>query len=139
MTENEAIEIIQQQRENLHKVGNECQVPCENCKVNHCCFDYVAMGMAIQALEEIQPYRAIGTVEGYKRALEISKENFRVSMEYKAKVQEFESIGTIEEFKALKEKMQVIQIIFEDMKCQIGASGEHMDKKLSEWVDKLKG
>lgn len=55
-------------------------------------------------LEELEQYRAIGTVEGYKRALEISKENFRVSMEYKAKVQAFEAIGTVEEFKALKEQ-----------------------------------
>lgn len=97
-----------------------------------------ALTMAIQALEEIQQYRAIGltpqmvkdliasekkahkialenthlldeyqaigTVEGYKRVIEISKENFRLSMEYKAKVQQYESIGTVEEFKALKEK-----------------------------------
>ena len=33
--------------------------------------------------------------------------------------------------------VQDIQAILEDMKNQIGASGEHMDNKLSEWIDKL--
>ena len=63
-----------------------------------------AKKMAIQALEEVQSYRAIGTVEGYKRAIEVSKENYYLCAEYKAKLKEYESIGTIEEFKALKEK-----------------------------------
>ena len=33
--------------------------------------------------------------------------------------------------------VQDVQEIIEDMKNQIGASGEYMDKKLSEWIDKL--
>lgn len=33
--------------------------------------------------------------------------------------------------------IQDIQVILEDMKNQIGASGKHMDNKLSEWIDKL--
>lgn len=33
--------------------------------------------------------------------------------------------------------VQDIQEILEDMKNQIGESGEHMDKKISEWIDKL--
>lgn len=33
--------------------------------------------------------------------------------------------------------VQDIQEILEDMKNQIGSSGEYMDKKLSEWIDKL--
>ena len=57
-----------------------------------------------KALEEIQQYRAFGTVEGFKRAIESSIENYNLYREYKAKVQEFETIGTIEEFKALKNK-----------------------------------
>ena len=55
-------------------------------------------------LEEIQQYRAIGTVEGYKRAVKVSKENYYLCAEYKARLKEYEAIGTIEEFKALKEK-----------------------------------
>ena len=54
--------------------------------------------------EEIQQYRAIGTVEGYELAIQSSIENYNLYREYKAKVQDFEAIGTIEEFKALKEK-----------------------------------
>jgi hypothetical protein len=65
-----------------------------------------AKEMAIQALEEIQQYRAIGTVEGYKRAIEVSKENYYLCAEYKAKLKEYESVGTIDEFKALKEKAE---------------------------------
>lgn len=84
--------------------------------------DITAICTAIEALEEIQQYRAIGTVEGYKRALEISKENFRVSMEYKAKVQEFEAIGTIEELKVLKEKSvgKKAEWIFDDFTAKFG-------------------
>ncbi len=96
MTENEAVERLKCMR--LFMEINDRQNESKFLED-----DYVANSMAIQALEEIHQYRAIGTVEGYKRALEISKENFRVSMEYKAKVQEFEAIGTIDEFKALKE------------------------------------
>jgi len=92
MTENEAISLI----ENLKFLSSE------DTYRKH----IDAIKMAIQALEEIQQYRAIGTVEGYKRVIEISKENFRVSMEYKAKVQEYEAIGTIDEFKAWKEKQK---------------------------------
>lgn len=33
--------------------------------------------------------------------------------------------------------VQDVQEILEDMKNQIGASGEYMDKKLSDWIDKL--
>ena len=57
-----------------------------------------------KVVEELTEYRAIGTVEGYKRAIETSKENYLLYVEYKAKVQEFESIGTVGELKALKEK-----------------------------------
>jgi len=64
-----------------------------------------------------EEYRAIGTVEGYKRAIETSKENYLLYAEYKEKVQEFEAIGTIEEFKALKEKntpMRLAEHNFQD-------------------------
>ena len=63
-----------------------------------------------QALSELMEYRAIGTVEGYERAIQSSIENYNLYREYKAKVQEFEAIGTIEEFNALKEKNEPKEI-----------------------------
>ena len=64
----------------------------------------LACDMAIQALEEIQQYRAIGTVEElaqlkseYNRVLKFNDRQGKI-------IDEYESIGTIEEFRALKEK-----------------------------------
>jgi len=54
--------------------------------------------------KEIQQYKAIGSAEGYERAINLSIENYKLYREYKAKVQEFEAIGTIEELQELKEK-----------------------------------
>lgn len=62
--------------------------------------------MMVKCLEELQQYRAIGTVEGYKRAVEVSKENYYLCAEYKARLKKYEAIGTIDEFKALKEKVE---------------------------------
>ena len=56
----------------------------------------------VKCLEELEHYRAIGTVKGYERAIQSSIENYNLYREYKAKVQEYEEIGTVEEFKALK-------------------------------------
>ena len=55
---------------------------------------------------ELEQYRAIGTVEGYDRAIKTSKENYLLYAEYKSKVKEFESIGTIEE---IKEKLSLLE------------------------------
>jgi hypothetical protein len=62
--------------------------------------------MAIQALEEIQQYRAIGTVEGYELAINESIDKHNLMIVYKDRLKEFEAIGTIEEFKALKENQR---------------------------------
>lgn len=56
-----------------------------------------ALDMAIQALEEIQQYRAIGTVE------EIQSIKDQLLM-VKDMCKDYYEIGTIDEFKALKEK-----------------------------------
>ena len=63
-----------------------------------------ALGTICEALQEYPKFRAIGTVEGYERAIESSIENYNLYREYKTKVQEYSEIGTVEEFKALKEK-----------------------------------
>ena len=68
----------------------------------------------VVCLEELQQYRAIGTVKGYERAIESSIENYNIYKEYKAKVQDFEAIGTMEEFKALKEKIAKIEFILNE-------------------------
>lgn len=55
------------------------------------CLDFreqMALDMAIEALEEVQRYRAIGTVEGFERAIQSSIENYNLYREYKAKAQE---------------------------------------------------
>ena len=71
------------------------------------------LDVAIQALEEIQQYRAIGTVKGYERAIESSIENYNLYKEYKAKVQDFEAIGSVEELKDLKEKNEPKKVVVE--------------------------
>lgn len=86
------------------KVCDKFQDNCPFMKVGLKLKSYEAEDMAIQALEEIQQYRAIGTVEGYERAIQSSIENYNLYREYKAKVQEYEAIGTIEELQELKRK-----------------------------------
>ena len=101
MTENEAIKELQ---DNIDSPFGR-YVPIEVCEV------------AIKSLEEIQQYRAIGTVEGYEKAIQATTEYYLLMKEYKSKVQDFEAIGTIEEFKALKEKntpMELAEHNFQD-------------------------
>ena len=59
-----------------------------------------AKHIAINALSEIQQYRAIGTVEDIQLIFSLCKDLERM-------VKKYEAIGTIEEFKALKEKSVV--------------------------------
>ncbi len=70
-----------------------------------CKADYIKT--AIQALEEIQQYRAIGTVE----ELKTMKENGSFTglelaqlAAMQMRLKKYSEIGTVEEFKALKEK-----------------------------------
>ena len=90
MTENEAIERLKCMR--LFMEIND--------KQNESKFledDYIANKTAIQALEEIQQYRAIGTVE---RLNTLQQDYWKLNEMCK----EYSAIGTIDEFKALKEK-----------------------------------
>lgn len=45
-------------------------------------------------------------MKGYERAIEISIENYNLYKEYKAKVQDFEAIGTVEECRTAVERMK---------------------------------
>lgn len=56
-----------------------------------------AVTMAIQALEKVQQYEAIGTVEEFKMLKDDLWKLNEICKDYSA-------IGTVEEFKALKEK-----------------------------------
>ena len=56
--------------------------------------------------DAMNQYRAIGTIKGYKRTIEVSKENYSLYLEYKAKVKTYETIGTVEECRAAVEKQK---------------------------------
>ena len=63
--------------------------------------------------DAMNQYRAIGTIKGYKRTIEVSKENYRLYLEYKAKVKTYETIGTPEECRAAVEKQKAKKPDFE--------------------------
>lgn len=65
---------------------------------------FEAVKMSKEALEEVEQYRALGTVEGFQKALDSSLEYYNQMKEYKAKLQEYEAIGTVEELKEAREK-----------------------------------
>ena len=72
---------------------------------------YEDLEMAIKAFEEYEQYRAIGTVEELTELIKELKETYKIINEVRklaenkiAELKEFQSIGTVEEFKALKEK-----------------------------------
>ena len=65
---------------------------------------YVALSDAIQALEEIQQYRAIGTVEEISKLIKfLSCDDDTSILEDLRMLIEYSAIGTIEEFNDLKE------------------------------------
>lgn len=72
------------------------------------------MDICVKALEEIQQYRAIGTVEDIQLIFSLCKDLERI-------VKKYEAIGTLDEFKVLKEKNEPKKIVrFEDGdKCPI--------------------
>ena len=107
MTENEAIEVLKKPC----LCDYDLSATIESCEVSSCDRRDAAR-MAIQALEEIQQYRAIGTVE----ELEAMKKGTLSAMEMAdiwcvlEDLKKYSAIGTIEEFKALKEKLQDVEI-----------------------------
>jgi len=128
MTENEAISV-------LNMIEAHGSLPIK------------AKKMAIQALEEIQQYRAIGTVEDmafYKKCYD--EESYEYCGEYgtdncgckdriehlEKKIAEFEEIGTIEEFKALKEKN-----FFNTDSSVVDVDKKSYDRAIDEFVKKI--
>ena len=95
MTENEAIK-------GLETLKYQCKHNGECGTCNICCS---AIPLAIQALEELQQYRAIGlTPKMVKEMIESEKLASHQAIIRGVKLEQYEAIGTIEEFKALKEK-----------------------------------
>ena len=101
MTENESIEEIKKkicgERPTQHICSDGCMKGNDKC----------ALSVAIKALEEVQQYRAIGTVEGLKSL----KENGAFTGEELAQLaamqmwlRDYEKIGTPEECRAAVEK-----------------------------------
>lgn len=63
---------------------------------------------AIQALEEIQKYKAIGTVEDINKVLSfLGDENKRSIIDDLKLLNEYKEAGTVEDFKALKLKEDI--------------------------------
>ena len=83
---------------------------------------------AIQALEEIQEYRAIGTVERLKHLEEYVDTINKLCADYSA-------IGTVDEFKALKDGS--IPIIHGKAELELYGK-EIRAKAIDEYVEKLK-
>ena len=86
MTDQEAINEIRS-RECVECIGNE--IGCGSCS-------YM---IAIKALEEIQQYRAIGTLDELNSLIAQSEEEFNMLIEYI-------SIGTVEECRAAVERQK---------------------------------
>lgn len=72
MTENEAIKVLVTQKQCIDKSSSgQCKINCGDCKENiPIAYQEKSYEVAITALKEIQQYRAIGTVEECREAVE---------------------------------------------------------------------
>lgn len=102
MTPIEAIKKIRNQICNEKDVQRYCRDNCMH-GTEHC-----AYSMAIQALEEIQEYRELGTVEDILKVFNNQREIIAAQHET---LKQYRAIGTVEEFKALKEKSVAKKVI----------------------------
>ena len=75
MTENEAIKVLVTQKQCIDKSSSgQCKIHCGDCKKNiPIAYQEKSYEVAITALKEIQQYRAIGTVEECRKAVEKQK------------------------------------------------------------------
>ena len=72
-----------------------------------------AYNTAIQALEEIQQYRAIGKVEEVKYLVDSYNGMIHDFGDDMSALEQYRAIGTIEEFKTLKEKSVAKKVVVE--------------------------
>lgn len=106
MSEEIALYCLKADSESYSEVCEECSI-YGNIGCDHCYND--AINMAIQALEEIQQYRAIGTVEELKElkyngafsGIELA--NIAASL---AELQKYQVIGTVDQCREAVERMK---------------------------------
>lgn len=99
MTENEAIKVLTDIHTNIGTTKCD-DVAWRKLKP--------AMDTAVNALEEIQQYRAIGTVEEIE-SINFSSNQLRLVNlveEYKENIKEYEAIGTVEECREARERQK---------------------------------
>ena len=118
--------------------------------------DITAICTAIQALEELEQYRAIGTVEEFayaKRKVHIAELATEHIDKMEKTLKDYEAIGTIERFKELTENNgRIIEILrtnrFTDEECVeeiakiVGICSkrlEHKGKSVGKWIFKNDG
>ncbi len=107
MTEQEAVEVMKAEKTCVGRnIKHECNRDCFHCDLLKPDDDILAgYDMAISALEEIQQYRALGTVEELKEStfsgLELA--NIWAAIE---KLRKYEAIGTVEELQEAMEKQR---------------------------------
>ena len=132
MTENEVFEEIHKDCGSL-KICDYKNTGCSDCIIRQ------TLIKAEKAIEEIQQYRAIGTVEGYERAIQTSIENYSLYKEYKAKVKQYEAIGTVEELKEAKEQYDNINSVAESVSlsglCDYGTAKEAVITEIKRNLD----
>ena len=117
MTENEAIKCLEKQIEIQ---------PCMNV--------ISAFEIAIQALEEIQQYRELGTVE---EILKVFNNQRTIMATQHETLKQYRAIGTIEEFKALKEKETEVLLKDGQLLYQQGLVDGYA-KAIDEFAERLK-
>ena len=97
MTEQKAIEILSELAFDLEKTGAK---------------EVYAIGEAVEALREIQQYRALGTVEELKQALEVINKGQPVIKNLIGKLEKYQKIGTLTECrKAVKKQREIERIL----------------------------
>ena len=130
MTENTAIkEIVRQTCEGCYGLDDSEVGMCKKCGYQ----------MAIKALEEIQQYRAIGTVEEIQKAME----NLPLHQVEHKLLQEYQAICTVRECKIAVERMKSKkpdyeadgyadgQLVYDYAKCPI--CGHDFEYGINDW------
>lgn len=95
MTAQEAIRDIQ-------RLSSSCKHSGDCMACNIC---YKAVPMAIECMEEVEQYRALGTVEEIKKKIKTELPYMSLAQaRFKSELDEYRKIGTVEELKEAREK-----------------------------------
>ena len=84
MTENEAIKVLVTQKQCIDMSSSgQCKINCGDCKKNiPIAYQEKSYEVAIKALEEIQQYRKIGTVEEIRKIIKRGIDNCYMAHKY---------------------------------------------------------